>query len=181
MQRALVLAVVLAGFAEPSLGQDMAAAARRERERRKKAQEGTQAATVVTNETLKTTKGTLANEPGAAPPPAAKAPGGSPGNPSAVPESGRGRQEAEQQWHTRAAALSGEIERWQQRYDYWSSLYLAPGDYFVDDEGHKLVGSPENLAKLIARAKARLDEAKQALADLEDAARRENVPPGWLR
>lgn len=185
MRRALAVALAVVCVAGSALAQDMAEAARRERERRKKAQEAGQASAVVTNDELKTTKGALANDPGAAAAPAAsevrKARRVAPKSESAIPDSNQDRREAEQQWHERAAQLRGEIESWQERHDYWSSLYLAPGDYFVDDEGRKLVGSPENLQKLIAGAKARLDEARKALADLEDQARRENVPPGWLR
>jgi hypothetical protein len=51
----------------------------------------------------------------------------------------------------------------------------------VDENGRKLVGNAENLRRLIANAQKNLEIVKQELADLEDEARRENVPPGWLR
>jgi hypothetical protein len=140
----------------------------------------------VTSNELAATKGELANDPGApAPSPRPVAPakpaGRAPKTESAVPDSDTERREAEEVWRSRAAAARQLVADWQERYDYWSSLHLDWGHYFVDENGKKLVSSPENLQKLIARAKVQLDAAKQAVQDLEDSARRQNVPPGWLR
>jgi hypothetical protein len=44
-----------------------------------------------------------------------------------------------------------------------------------------VIGSVGELQKLTADAKAELDAAQKALEDLEEEARRANVPPGWLR
>lgn len=182
MKRAVAVTLALLLLAWSAFADDMAEAARRERERRKKAQEAGQAATVVTGDDLRNGKGQLANDPSAAPA-ASPAPSPRPASTAAEPtgDSDAARRASEAQWRSRAALARQRVADWQERYDYWSKQYLAPGEYFVDEDGQKLVGSAENLQKLIARAKARLDEAKKALEDLEAQARRENVPPGWLR
>lgn len=188
----IVLGIVLV----PALvcGQSLGDAAAKERERRRKLKESGKSATVIDGDALRTSKGSLANEPRAAASPApapAKAgakpvPAPTPRPASVVPELPKEDappqpDNGEAAWRQRAADARAQIELWQKRYEYWSELHLAPGDYFVDDDGQKLVGSAESLQQIIGRAKAQLDAAKQALVDLEEQARRQNVPPGWLR
>ena len=60
-------------------------------------------------------------------------------------------------------------------------MHLSPGEYFVDDQGKVVIRSLGHLRELIAKAKAELDAAEKGLAQLEETARRNNVPPGWLR
>jgi hypothetical protein len=175
-------------------GQSLGDAAAKERERRRKLQETGPSSAVVDADALKAGKGTLANDPRAVPsssPTPAKAgpkpsPSPSPRPASAVPplitEAPASEPDnTEAAWRERASDARDLIELWQKRYDYWSSLNLPPGDYFVDEDGRKLVGSAENLQQIVARAKAQLDAAKQAFEDLETRARRQSVPPGWLR
>ncbi len=156
-------------------GQSMAEAAHRERERRARAkQQGS--GPVVTGDELKSNKGSLANDPKAAPAVATQqTPAPKPGSPEPV---GRA---LEEEWRRRMAEAREQVEHWRGFYDVWSVQYLAPNDYFVDENGTKLVANAENLRKLIARAKMNLETAKQNLLQLEEQARRENVPPGWLR
>ncbi len=186
-----VAIVVLA----PSLawGQSLGDAAAKERERRRKLKETGTTSAVVDGDALKASKGTLANDPRAVPAPKASP---SPGPVSATPlrqsrtsvippvggvEAPQAVEENEAFWRAQAKEAREEVEHWQARVDYWSNLSLAPGQYFVDDDGTKLVGSPETLQKIVGRAKAHLAEAKQAFEDLETEARRKSVPPGWLR
>ena len=184
---ALVACVLLPVVAH---AQSLGEIAQKERERRKKLQ-ASGAAPVVDAEALKANKGNLANDPAATP-----APGPSPkasGQPvapapltkSAIPEIPHEKAvlppATEDEWRERAREARQEVDAWQERYDYWSSLNLAPGDYFTDENGRKAVGSPERLQQIVSRAKAQLDGAKAAVAALEDSARRQNVPPGWLR
>jgi hypothetical protein len=79
------------------------------------------------------------------------------------------------------AAARERVARAQERYELWSAQHLAPNEYFVDENGEKIVASAESLRRLIAQAKAELDAATQELGRLEEQARRENVPHGWLR
>lgn len=174
--RGLLAAVLAAGSAS---AQSMSDASQKERERREKLKGKGERAAVVTSDDLKANKGSLANDPQAAT--AASAPPGAvPARaPRATPEPDR--QASEEEWRQRFSLAREQVEKWQKHYDYWNAQYLAPNEYFVDENGKKLVGSAENLRKLIAEAKANLDSAKAALAALEEQARRENVPPGWLR
>jgi hypothetical protein len=171
--RALLAAALL--LALPASGQSLAEAAQKEKERRAKAKEKG-AAAVVTEDALKANKGALANDPKAA---TAALPTTSPPRPRAAPEPDR--RVLEEDWRRRMTLAREQVARWQEYHDAWSQQHLAPNEYFVDENGRKLVGNAENLRKLIAHAKANLDAAKQALEDLEQQARRENVPPGWLR
>ena len=66
-------------------------------------------------------------------------------------------------------------------YEFLNSQYLAQGERFVDEQGRTLIGSVEQLRAMIAKAKAAMDAAEKALVDLEESARRQNIPPGWLR
>ncbi len=171
--------------------QSLGEIAAKERERRKKAQETGAAAPVINEDALKANKGALANDPKAtsAPSPSPKA-GVAPAPKveppkSVIPEIPREKAVAppttEAEWRERAQQARYLVDQWQQRYDYWSNLSLAPGEYFTDDDGRKVVGSPEMLQQIIARAKANLDAAKQAQQEFEHQARLQNVPPGWLR
>ena len=188
----LVGGVVLILVPALAMGQSLGDAAAKERERRRKLKEAGATSEVVDGDALKANKGSLANDPNAVPAPskgtAKPSPSPSPvARPtSAVPlltgeEPDPGPANREAAWRERATLARQRIEAWQKRYDIWSSQHLAPGDYFVDDDGRKLVGSAENLQQITARAKAQLEAARQALADLEESARRQSVPPGWLR
>ncbi len=175
--RALAAATLAVLTSGPVLGQSMAEAAQKERERRAKAKEQGATAAVITGDELKANKGALANDPKAAP---AGTP--SPRTPARPPQSPEpDRRVLEEEWRRKMAAAHELVERWQEFFDAWSVQHLAPNEYFVDENGRKLVGNAENLRKLIARAKLNLEIAKQNLLLLEEQARRENVPPGWLR
>ncbi len=47
--------------------------------------------------------------------------------------------------------------------------------------GKTLVRDKEQLQRLVAEAKASMVAAQKALDDLEESARRQSIPPGWLR
>jgi hypothetical protein len=168
--------VILAGsFAS---AQSMGDAAQKERERREKLKQKGDRAALVTNDELKANKGSVANDPNApaASPQAREAPPAAT-RPSPEPD----RKAGEEEWRHKMALAHERITKAQEQYDYWKGQYLAPNDYFVDQDGKKIVGSVESLRKVIAEAKAELEKANAALAALEEQARRANVPPGWLR
>jgi len=60
-------------------------------------------------------------------------------------------------------------------------MNLVPGYEYQDGKGRTVIGSVEELQRMTAAAKAELDAAEKALADLRERARRAGVPPGWLR
>lgn len=156
--------------------QSMGDAAQKERERREKLKQKGDRAAVVTSDDLKDNKGSLANDPQAVP----ATPGEAPRS-SARPALETSRRASEEEWRRKSAFARERVAKAQQQYDYWRNQYLGPSEYFVDDDGKKLVGGADGLRKLIAQAKADLEKTNAELAALEEQARRENVPPGWLR
>ena len=159
------------------------AAARARRERGKKAQEGKPATPAYTNESLEGSR-----PPGAEPTKASEEPAPAA---SAAEEDTAGEGES-----------AGPEDRWRQRADDARRAIASAEKALADAEarGAQLlqdrdpmsgVNDPNRLQTLEAqRAKARAEadaarqsmaEARQALADLEEEARRAGVPPGWLR
>jgi len=172
-------------------GQSLGEVAQKERERRQKLKASGASAQVVTDESLKTNKGSLANDPGAAqaspppttepgaPPAAVNAAKPTPRPPAPVPPGAP--VVSEQEWRGRALETRRRIADRQRRYDYVSTLRLRPDEFFVDEGGQKVAASPENLQKATTAAQLQLDAAKRDLEDLQEEARRQNVPPSVLR
>jgi hypothetical protein len=179
MLKAAALLCLLA-LTAPAASQSLAEAAQRERERRQKMMKEKGAAAVVTGDDLKANEGALANDPTAPPAVAATPPPRLTGRQAEAPAE-IDRRALEEDWRRRMAAARERVARAQERYELWSAQHLAPNEYFVDENGEKIVASAESLRRLIAQAKAELDAATQELGRLEEQARRENVPHGWLR
>ena len=87
----------------------------------------------------------------------------------------------ERMWRERVAAATARVQTARARYDAVKDMSLAPGQAFVDRNGRAVVRSPDHLQRIVANARAELDAADKALDDLLEAARREGIPPGWLR
>jgi hypothetical protein len=182
--RSSFVSLVLAATATSGWAQSMSDAAQREKERRQKAREQAGGpARVVTGDDLKSNGGKLANDPSAASSSPAPGGGGKVFPTAPQPEAGESaaRSSQESQWRSRARAAEARVERAQKAYDTLRSLYLVNGEYYADKNGRPLVTSAEQLQKLTEQAKAELDAAKKALDDLQESARRQSVPPGWLR
>ncbi len=171
-------------------GQSLGEVAQKERERRQKLKASGASAEVVTDESLKANKGSLANDPGAAQPsspPTAERAAPAAGNaakptprpPAPVPPGAP--VVSEQEWRGRALETRRRIADRQRRYDYVSTLRLPPDELFIGAGGQRVAASPENIQKAITEAQLQLDTAKRDLEDLQDEARRQNVPPGVLR
>lgn len=176
--RVLTAALAAALTAGAASAQSMGDAVQKERERREKLKEKGGQAAVVTGDELKANKGSLANDPKSTP--AVTTPLGAAPPRTTRPTPEPDRQASEEEWRRRITLAREEVAKWERYHDYWNAQYLAPNEYFIDENGRKIVGSAENLRKLIAEAKANLDKARAALEALEEQARRENVPPGWL-
>jgi hypothetical protein len=171
----------------PNAGaQGLGDASKKEKERRQ--QSKTTKAKTYTQEELATLP-PVANDPGqtasdSAPPPAVGSGGpifpseSAPPGASANKEARRGD---ETQWRARVASAQGRVERARKQHETLVGMNLVPGYEYQDSRGRTVVRSVEELQKLTAAAKAELDAAEKALADLLEEARRAGVPPGWLR
>ena len=157
-----------------SLGQ----VAEKEKKRREQNEKTGTKAPVITEEELKNNKGQLANDPNDASATANLA--------ASTPYASRGSSAPtgrdEQAWRARAAAARARLAQATRTYEALNSQYLAPGESFVNRKtGQMVVRDREQLQQLVAQAKAQMVAAQKALDDLEDSARRQNIPPGWLR
>jgi hypothetical protein len=84
-------------------------------------------------------------------------------------------------WRGRVNQARARVERARQAYQKLAGMNLVPGYEYQDERGRTVIASIEQLQGMTAAAKAELDAAEKALADLLEEARRANVPPGWLR
>ena len=73
------------------------------------------------------------------------------------------------------------MERARRSYQTLAGMNLVPGYEYPDEKGRTVVHSVDELQRLTAAAKAGLDAAEKAPADLRERARRAGIPPGWLR
>ncbi len=178
---ALVLLSLVPGLAG---GESLGAVAQKEKERRKQNEQAGVKSRVVTEEDLKSNKGQLANDPNQAKPaPVATAAKGGPSLLGAEPPRAGGPDRAQQEagWRARMAQARARLDEAKKDYEYLSGQYLTRGESFVDAQGRTVVASPEHLQMLVKRAKDAVDAAQMALDSLEESARRQGVPPGWLR
>jgi hypothetical protein len=79
------------------------------------------------------------------------------------------------------AEAQAKVDEAKERYATLNSLTLTQGEYYADENGKPLITSLEQLRKLIAEARVKMDAAQKALDDLLETARQQSVPPGWLR
>jgi hypothetical protein len=84
------------------------------------------------------------------------------------------RAQDEKMWRSRVAASRERIDVARQKYE---TLAAGGGDPRWELRGLRDLVDPQ----VIAAAKAEVDAAQKALDDLQEEARRANVPPGWLR
>lgn len=176
-----VVGAVLLFLACPSLllAQGLGEAARKEQERRKKNKQAGVQAKVITEDDLRSgspepaRKSEEENPTPAAAEPAAPEVEVSSGEPD--------RAALEQRWRGRAAAARAEVARAEAVVKELSQLSLVEGEYYVDDQGNRVIRNLAHLRELVAKADTDLARAKQALANLEDEARRAGALPGWLR
>jgi hypothetical protein len=189
---ACALLLIPALAASQSLGD----AARKEAERRKKAQAAGTPAPVLGEEELSSMREKRAKE--SQPPLDVQPPQERPSEPlpaaspaSTIAEEGRGtdnsdreredRAAEEARWRARVAAAAATLDRSRQVYERLKDQTLVTGQYLVDPTGRPIATSPQQLQHLVAQAKEEYEAAQKALDDLFEAARREGVPPGWLR
>lgn len=196
----LKVLTVLALLALPAAGQpqSLGEAAKQEAERRKKVQSEGPAAPVIDEQALNkagparpdnTTSGTAAVSPvRATSETQGRGKAGAVGIARAASADANDlereraqRARDERMWRERVAAATARVEKARASYDAVKDTSLAPGQAFVDRYGRAVVQSPAHLQRIVANAKAELDAADKALEDLLEAARRDGIPPGWLR
>lgn len=165
----------------PSLaaGQSLAEVARKEQERRKKNKAAGVQAKVITEDQLGA-KGKSSGE--ATAPPAANTPEARPPAPAVDDDGERQvREQQEQYWRSRMAAARAEVTRHEDVLKELEKLSLVPGESYVDDSGQTVIRDLAHLREMVANAQRRLADARRAVDDLEDEARRQGALPGWLR
>ena len=193
MLKQFLIGTALLAVTTPLAAQSLAEVARAE-EARRKAVKGQ--AKVYTNETL---RGADGGEPPAPPPaapasapatpgtPAAGAPAspapGSSAKPAAPPSADAAKDE--KYWRDRLAAARDALRRSQTFADALQSQINGLYTEFVNmsDPAQRAVIEQKRLAAIAEQDRVKADVGKQtkALADIEDEARRANVPAGWLR
>lgn len=166
------------------LGQSLGDAARKEQERRQKLKaEGVKARAVTEDDLSAGTPSPAPGKPVATPSPQPADAKTTPATTAvgAADDEARQRRQSEDAWRRRMALAHARVERATKRYETLSKMALSPGEYYVDSENRPLITTVEQLQRLTAEAKAEQEAARRAIEDLEDEARRANVPPGWLR
>jgi hypothetical protein len=170
----------------PAAAQSLADVARAE-EARRKAQKAP--VKVYTNDDLGKGGEALVPPPQPAVDPSAK-PGGTaastgakPPAANATPEESAGKDE--KYWRSRITDARTLLQRSQAFYDALQSQINGLYAQFVatDDPAQRALVEQKRLTALTEQERVKGDISKQtkAIADIEDEARRANVPPGWLR
>ena len=181
--RSLIAALlVLSWLPGPVAAQSMAEAARKEAERREKNKKAGVKAKAYGDADLPSS-GTPPAAGGVDKPPAATlAPEPStPRSESGADDEAEQRRQDETRWRARVAEATAKRDQAKAFYDWASTLSLAQGEVYVDNNDRVVVNGIDDLRAKIAKAKARWDAAEEALARLLEEARRAGVPPGWLR
>lgn len=189
MVKEFFIGALFVAVAAPLAAQSLADVARAEEARRKSVKGQ---AKVYTNETLRGADGAEPPEP---PPPAAPAattpeasagdkPAATPGSKPPAPRAGEPVRD-EKYWRSRLAGARDALARSQNFADALQSQINALYTEFVnmDDPIQRSVIEKKRLASIAEQDRVKADIAKQtkAIADIEDEARRANVPAGWLR
>jgi len=175
---ALVILVAVAGTAG---AQSLADVARKEEARRKDVKKPSR---VITNKDLK------ASDNVAPPAPAeGQAPAPAPADNADKTDDGQPKADApasdEQVWRQKMADARTALERSESYLDALQSKInslwaeFTSRDNYVERE--RIEADRKKALAEYDRVKAEVEDHKKAITDLEDQARRANVPPGWLR
>jgi hypothetical protein len=192
--RFATLGTALALAAGLASAQSLGEIAEKEKQRRKAAEEKRGKARTLTNDDLARTKGRLANDPGAAVP-ASPAPSAAPAPADA--RSGVYRRAASEEdagtpegardevyWRNQARQRRAEVARLTQVVAYAESLAnaMAYGAPRLSDDGlTDWQAKRAQVLRDLETARQQLKQAQQALAGLEDEARRAGALPAWVR
>lgn len=194
MLKGFFASLVLLTAVAPLAAQSLADVARAEEARRKAVRGQVK---VYSNETLRGADGgdaptppaqqpATTAKPGAGATDAAAKPGPAPGaKPPAAAPPATATAKDEKYWRDRLASARDALQRSQTFADALQSQINGLYTEFVNmsDPAQRAVIEQKRLAAIAEQDRVKADIAKftKALADLEDEARRANVPPGWLR
>jgi len=179
MSRLLGAVVILVAVAGTAGAQSLADVARKEEARRKDVKKPSR---VITNKDLK------ASDNVAPPAPAEnQAPAPAPADNADKTDDGQPKAEAsdEQVWRQKMADARLALERSQSYLDALQSKInglwaeFTSRDNYVERE--RIEADRKKALAEYDRVKAEVEDHKKAITDLEEQARRANVPPGWLR
>jgi hypothetical protein len=178
---ALLTIVALGTASVPLAGQTLADVAKKEEERRKNVKSSGK---TYTNKDL----GSLppGTPPPPAQPPAAAATDSAPAKDKDADKPGEKEPVKDQAyWAGRMKELQTQVQRDQTYVDALQTRVNSLATDFVnrDDPAQRGVLASERQKALgeLDRLKKQIEAGKKAIADLEEEARRANVPPGWLR
>jgi len=177
MSRLLGAVVILVAVAGTAGAQSLADVARKEEARRKDVKKPSR---VITNKDLKASDNV-------APPAPAEGQAPAPADNTDKTDDGQPKAEAsdEQVWRQKMADARTALERSQMHLDalqnridgLWAQF--TAHDNYVERE--RIEADRKKALAEYDRVKAEIEDQKKAIADLEEQARRANVPPGWLR
>jgi len=179
---ALLTIVALGTASVPLAGQTLADVAKKEEERRKNVKA---TGKTYTNKDLGSLPpGTPAPPP--APTPAAAAADASAAKDKETEKSGEKEPVKDQAyWSGRMKELQTQLQRDQTYVDAMQTRVNSLATDFVnrDDPAQRgaLASERQKVLGELDRLKKQIEAEKKAIADLEEEARRANVPPGWLR
>ena len=91
------------------------------------------------------------------------------------------RRRDEARWRARFGDARQEVQAAKEYRKALDELYLSQGERYVDENGDTVIQDLGHLRQLISEADQRVADAERSLAQLEDQARREGIPPGWRR
>jgi hypothetical protein len=181
---ALLTIVALGTASAPLAGQTLADVAKKEEERRKTVKASGK---TYTNKDL----GTL--PPGTPPPPPAPTASTTATDAAAAKDKDKDTEKPGEKepvkdqayWAGRMKELQTQVQRDQTYVDALQTRVNSLATDFVnrDDPAQrgKLAGERQKALGELDRLKKQIEAGKKAIADLEEEARRANVPPGWLR
>ena len=188
MIKGFLIGIALAAVATSLAAQSLADVARAE-EARRKAVKGR--VKVYTNDDLRGADSAEPAPAAPAPAPTATAPGDPAAKPAPAPAAKAaapavpGPAKDEKYWRERVASARDALGRSQTFAEALQSQINGLYTEFVNmsDPAQRAVIEQKRLAAIAEQDRVKADIAKQtkALADIEDEARRANVPPGWLR
>ena len=181
---ALLTIAALGTASVPLAGQTLADVAKKEEERRKNVKS---TGKTYTNKDL----GSLPPGTPPAPPPPAQTPAAAATDPSAAKDQDADKPKEKEPvkdqayWSGRMKELQTQVQRDQTYVDALQTRVNSLATDLVnrDDPAQRGVLASERQKALgeLDRLKKQIEAGKKAIADLEEEARRANVPPGWLR
>jgi hypothetical protein len=179
MSRLLGALVILVAVAGTAGAQSLADVARKEEARRKDVKKPSR---VITNKDLKASDNVAPPAP-----PQGQAPAPAPADNADKTDDGQPKAEAsdEQAWRQKMTDARTALERsemhleaLQNRIDGLWAQFTAHDNYV---ERERIEADRKKALAEYDRVKAEIEDHKKAITDLEEQARRANVPPGWLR